>query len=1160
MTWDRDDQLAEIKRRLADRIEELAEELLGPPAKETRKRAQWGWNGSGGASVVVRGQKRGAFYHHAGGKGGGPLDLIMFARGGDFTGAVAWAKSWLGISGTGAPPPPIDPAVLQERQCKRQADEAYAANWKRLRIDNAQSIWRYSEAIDGTIAELYLAQTRGIPKPEAGWPQGVVRFHRGNCALIVAMTNDEGEVQATQRIYLTSAGRKISTEEARHRKLPGAKQTGGVMAGAMVRLPATTRGPLLIAEGPETSMSVWSATGYETWAALGGVTNVVPPLGRSIVVCADDDKPDSPAALKLRETLEGWTEQGHEVAIAFPWPERRTNKSDFNDTIMESGREAVRHRIAAVSPVIPASTAPHYPRPRLSGARASARLRRMVRAYFDRVELQLEAQDWIDAEAERLISTVKEAMFARYKAKFLLTGCPLDQADDAATAAAEKTAPRAARQRARRAARSRFGRQALGAAPRIQIAAAAGLGKTSAIIDEILRRPALWSRNICIYARDLALCDDFAKRFARAARDAVPLGVVMQPRVLIIRGRQTRGMCKRREVAEAASRAGCPSIFRTVCHTPAVGRQPESFCPDWAWCQKEGYIAQFLDDGPAIRVMTHSRLGLPQPSELTLPKPHCVIVDENAIDALTKSTIIEPSDLGALETYHSKAGEEHLIQEALDVAAAVLHGLKAEGGVIAALRAEPHMTPALLHNAARAAALGAEKAQPAVDAGVDSKCALHVLRHHKRHPGQAIAEMLRALARDLEAGREDSMAVEWDAKATALLEDGKIVPHPIIHLHQRKLALGAPSETALALIDANADFRVNQRLFGNELRDFFIPAIRNGSVTQILDHALAKSSLAPGKHLRNNSDKAARLIERITEYVRREAMPGVKVLVFAARKVRLALTHEEDGPELPISTRWCGAELAHFGRHLGNDQWRDYDTVIIVGREQLPPIVAERKARCIWGDDTKLLPLELSGAYAKEERRHDLRHGRAPAIKVQVHPCPRVQAIAELARERAVAQAVDRLRLIHRAPNKPARVIVLTNLPVPGLTVNELLPLDQVLEGGTAVQRAFRRMPGGVLPLTPAWLFKQFPDLFPSERTARREVARALYKWPLGNKNIYCEVATYTCRGQRRPSRALIGPDVVKPQAQLSRVLQAEIATFRRVSGQVAYRAVLAPC
>lgn len=1148
------DSLDEIKRQLTNRIEELSEDLLGPPTKDSRRRPQWAWNSTGGLFVVVRGAKRGAFYQHAGGKGGGPLDLIMFTRGGDFANAVTWAKSWLGMSHGGGPPP-IDTTALLERQRKRKTEEARAVAAERQRVGRAQSYLKHSVPINGTVAETYLTQTRGIPVPQRGWPHEVVRFHPPSRALVVAMTADTGEVRAIQRIYLTPEGTKISKEEARQRRLPGAKQTGGVMAGAMVHLPGAENGPLLIAEGPETALSVWSATGYETWAALGGVAKITPPSGRHVVICADDDAPNSPAAKKLKEALESWAEEGRDVAVALPWAKPRGDKSDFNDVIQESAAEAVRQRIAAAQLVSRDLALPHYPRPRLSGEHAGRRLRRLVRGFFDRVERQLEARDWIRDEAERLRPAAEEAMVERIKAKLPRVGISFEEIEEIAATRARKIAPRMAKRQAKQAAQARFGRHAVSPAPRLQIAAAAGLGKTTAIIDEILNRPALWTRNIYVYARDLALCDDFASRFTAAAQKIVPDGATIQPQVKVIRGRE-KETCRRLKMVEAAGNAGCSSIHGTVCHTRAAGKRPESFCPAWEWCQKEGYVSQFLDRRPAIRVMAHQRLGLHQPSDLVLPEPDCVIVDERAVDALTASDVIEPSDLVQPSTYDAEIGEEQRIQEAIDTATAVLAGLQGEKGVIAAIQAAGIISSATLREAGRAAALSATKAQPAVHAGLDQESAVRVLNNHRPHPGLIIKEMFFALARAWEAGRQGSAAVKWDAEHTVRLEDGSTALHPIIRLHHRKPALGAPPGTPLVLIDADADLGINRRLFGSDLRGFSIAAVRHAFVVQIGNHALSKSSLAPGRGLPNNSDKAERLLERIAKLVRREAQGGKKVLVVAAKKVRLALTDEENSWDLPISTRWCGAELTHFGRHLGNDQWRDHDTVIVIGREQLPPIEAERLARCIWGDDMEMPPLELPGAFITEKRRHDLRHGQAPAVEVQVHPCPQVQAILELMRECAIGQAIDRLRLIHRPPDRPARVIVLTNLPVPGLTVDELLPLDEVLEGGTTVELALQRMPGGVLPLAPAWLAEHMRPLFSSERTARREVERALDKWPLGNKKIYCRVATYTCHGKRRPSRALVRMDVLDPSAELARLMGKEITKFCLLPGEAPDTAV----
>jgi putative DNA primase/helicase len=61
--------------------------------------------------------------------------------------------------------------------------------------------------------------------------------------------------------------------------------------------------PLCLTEGPETGLSVWAATGHETWIALGGMGNHEPPANRPVVVCRDDDPLQSPADKALTRAL-----------------------------------------------------------------------------------------------------------------------------------------------------------------------------------------------------------------------------------------------------------------------------------------------------------------------------------------------------------------------------------------------------------------------------------------------------------------------------------------------------------------------------------------------------------------------------------------------------------------------------------------------------------------------------------------------------------------------------------------------------------------------------------------------------------------------------------------------------------------------------------------
>jgi len=108
---------------------------------------------------------------------------------------------------------------------------------------------------------------------------------------------------------------------------------------------------LCLAEGPETGLSVWTATGLETWVGLGQVSAIsleTVPLDRIIVVCRDDDKRFAPSRKKLKDTVRKWRSEGRTVLEVLPHERSRGDKGDFNDTLQLFGPEAIRDRIEAV--------------------------------------------------------------------------------------------------------------------------------------------------------------------------------------------------------------------------------------------------------------------------------------------------------------------------------------------------------------------------------------------------------------------------------------------------------------------------------------------------------------------------------------------------------------------------------------------------------------------------------------------------------------------------------------------------------------------------------------------------------------------------------------------------------------------------------------------
>jgi putative DNA primase/helicase len=123
-------------------------------------------------------------------------------------------------------------------------------------------LWKGGELVDGTLAEKYLREHRGItiPLPVS------LRFHRrvkvsghNGPALLAAISGDDGKVISVQVTWL----RPHTAEKI-------ARRTYGAMEAGTVRLGAVTDA-LCLAEGVETALSVMELCELPCWATLGAL-------------------------------------------------------------------------------------------------------------------------------------------------------------------------------------------------------------------------------------------------------------------------------------------------------------------------------------------------------------------------------------------------------------------------------------------------------------------------------------------------------------------------------------------------------------------------------------------------------------------------------------------------------------------------------------------------------------------------------------------------------------------------------------------------------------------------------------------------------------------------------------------------------------------------
>ena len=136
-------------------------------------------------------------------------------------------------------------------------------------------------------------------------------------ALVVWACADDGTITGGQRILLDDAGKAAQTD-------PG-KPSFGLLSGCPARFPArdgTGDGPLLVAEGPETALTLWLATGYESRAVFGvsGWKTAPLPTDREILLAPDRDAAPSPAGIAFRKAVAHHLARGCRLRIA-PAPE-----------------------------------------------------------------------------------------------------------------------------------------------------------------------------------------------------------------------------------------------------------------------------------------------------------------------------------------------------------------------------------------------------------------------------------------------------------------------------------------------------------------------------------------------------------------------------------------------------------------------------------------------------------------------------------------------------------------------------------------------------------------------------------------------------------------------------------------------------------------------
>ena len=167
--------------------------------------------------------------------------------------------------------------------------------------------------------------------------------------------------------------------------------------------------------------------------------------------------------------------------------------------------------------------------------------------------------------------------------------------------------------------------------PVTAIRAAAGLGKTEAILRALVEHPEIKDMHVEIYVPNHKLAQELRQRIEKLVAELKPVPPsfidlnVPVPRALVIQGRGKDGdknrkpLCKKAKIAEDVAKTGLP-VYKSLCYMGA-GEDAEK-CEFFGPCD---YLWQFRDHKPAIQIFPHSNMFTQRrPGSLPRPGPdHC---------------------------------------------------------------------------------------------------------------------------------------------------------------------------------------------------------------------------------------------------------------------------------------------------------------------------------------------------------------------------------------------------------------------------------------------------------------------------------------------------------------------------------------------------------
>lgn len=569
---------------------------------------------------------------------------------------------------------------------------------------------------------------------------------------------------------------------------------------------------------------------------------------------------------------------------------------------------------------------------------------------------------------------------------------------------------------------------------------AAGLGKTTALLSAIRARqhqPHSLHDDGTPYPARPTKVDYFVPSFELAQEqvDRLPPGQAAAMRGRTHSAKDLAPPCAKSEAMKGLQRIGQGHrAMQLLCGKAVPGMARP--CPHSAGCE---YLRQFNSTAP-IRFMAHEWLPL-KPAKMIRGQrgdPDLVAIDEkfnDAIEARKKWSVARLFEAGDVWLDLAEAiRDDALIERFGDRKEELAKILEEAEESIALLLLYPEMS------------------------AIEAQMAIEKWEEEGSGQGQPYG-FIRAVLDALMTGHTKRLHY------VPTVSKKKDLPGGMIHYAGIKPMEFLPDSAPVAFLDATGNRMVIEKAKPGT-RIVEIQAKRNAIIIQLMDSALSAHRLKENNaHLQ---ERIAELIQRIIQHY------GPAGMMIGPMGFISEMTGNGYVPESVLT--------AHFNALRGLNSGEHQHWGLMIGRNEPDAYSIETQARAWFADEPDFKP----GTVFRGPTPLMDKTGKTVMVTTTQFADPYCQALMEQAREAESIQALDRLRLVHA--DQPKIVFILSNQPLPGITPDHLVKLDELLLPGRIATVMLRdnAITG------PATMAQRHPDLFKDQQAAKDALSEAL--------------------------------------------------------------------